>query len=71
MEDFELAEKVKTYEDEYALLELMDRHEAMFHNVVQKYSKAFVASGVYKPDVVEDKNYIFYKTGHSYLVFRT
>lgn len=66
MEDFELAEKVKTCEDEYALLELMDRHEAMFHNVVQKYSKAFVASGVYKPDVVEDKNYIFYKTAKSF-----
>lgn len=66
MNDLELAYKVKSSDDEEALNELMNRHEAMFYNVVHKYSNAFQESGVYKPDVLEDKSYIFYKTAKSF-----
>lgn len=62
MNDLELAEKVRYSDDENALNELIDRHENMFYNVVHKYSSAFQESGVYKPDVLNDKSYIFYKT---------
>lgn len=64
--DQELAEKVKYGDDEQALLELVNRHEAMFYNVVHKYSSVFQESGVYKPDVLNDRDFIFYKTAKSF-----
>lgn len=66
MEDYQLVEMVKNEDDEQALLELVNRHQAMFYNVVHKYSNVFQESGVYKPDVLKDRDFIFYRTAKTY-----
>ena len=58
----ELTQQVRNYEDQIALQELIDKHQGIFYTIVHKYSSVFKHSGVYKPDILDDRDYIIYKT---------
>lgn len=66
MNDLELTQQVRNYEDQIALQELIDKHQGIFYTIVHKYSSVFKHSGVYKPDILDDRDYIIYKTAKSF-----
>lgn len=66
MKDLELAQQVKNDEDQTALQELIEKHQGIFYTIVHKYSTVFKQSGVYKNDILDDRDYIIYKTAKSF-----
>jgi RNA polymerase sigma factor (sigma-70 family) len=66
MKDLELAQQVRNYDDQVALQELIEKHQGIFYTIVHKYSTVFKQSGVYKNDVLDDRDYIIYKTAKSF-----
>lgn len=66
MKDLELAQQVRNYDDQVALQELIEKHQGIFYSIVHKYSTVFKQSGVYKNDVLDDRDYIIYKTAKSF-----
>jgi|TARA_R110000765_G_scaffold419885_1_gene524435 RNA polymerase sigma factor (sigma-70 family) len=64
--DLELISGVKGRNCSDCLQELIDRHSAICVDVCNKYSHVFAISGVVTSDVVQQKEYLIYKTAMSY-----
>jgi len=66
LDDNTLVKNVKEKNDEEALKMLIDRHSALCNSLYKKYSSSMVNSGVYLQDIVDQKDYIVYKSAMSF-----
>jgi RNA polymerase sigma factor (sigma-70 family) len=66
MDDKELVEKLKEYECEDSLKELIQRHSALCYSVYYKYSGALASSGVNFTEALKEKDFVIYKAAKSY-----
>lgn len=64
--DLELINGVKGRNCSDCLQELINRHSAICVDVCKKYSHVFSISGVFMNDVIQQKEYMIYKTAMSY-----
>lgn len=62
IEDSILAKNVREKNDENALKELINRHSALCHSLYKKYSSPMIASGVHLQDVINQKDYMVYRS---------
>ena len=58
-EDFSLISQIKEEQNEECLMELISRHSGIYIDMVNKYISKPI-DGVYKEDLLEDKNYFIY-----------
>ena len=66
LDDNTLVKNVQEKNDEEALKTLIDRHSALCNSLYKKYSNSMMNSGVYLQDVVDQKDYIVYKSAMSF-----
>jgi len=66
LDDNTLVKNVKEKNDEEALKMLIDRHSALCNSLYKKYSSSMINSGVYLQDIVDQKDYIVYKSAMSF-----
>jgi len=66
LDDTILVENVQKNNDEIALKTLIERHSALCHSLYKKYSTPMLASGVHVQDVIDEKDYIVYKSAMSF-----
>jgi|TARA_Y100000593_G_scaffold94579_1_gene194412 RNA polymerase sigma factor (sigma-70 family) len=64
--DSQLVINVKELNCEESLKELINKHSRLCYDVFKKYSPALRASGVYPDDVIDEKDYIIYKSALSF-----
>ena len=64
--DLELTNGVKEKNCSDCLQELFDRHSAICVNVYSKYSRGLLKNSVILNDIVEQKEYVIYKSAMSY-----
>jgi RNA polymerase sigma factor (sigma-70 family) len=66
LDDNTLVKNVQEKNDEEALKTLIDRHSALCNSLYKKYSNSMMNSGVYLQDIVDQKDYIVYKSAMSF-----
>jgi RNA polymerase sigma factor (sigma-70 family) len=66
LDDNTLVKNVQEKNDEEALKMLIDRHSALCNSLYKKYSNSMINSGVHLQDVVDQKDYIVYKSAMSF-----
>lgn len=66
IEDSILVKNVQEKNDENALKELINRHSALCHSLYKKYSSPMIASGVHLQDVINQKDYMVYKSAMTF-----
>lgn len=66
LDDNTLVKNVQEKNDEEALKMLIDRHSALCNSLYKKYSNSMLNSGVYLQDIVDQKDYIVYKSAMSF-----
>jgi RNA polymerase sigma factor (sigma-70 family) len=66
LDDNTLVKNVQEKNDEESLKTLIDRHSALCNSLYKKYSNSMMNSGVYLQDVVDQKDYIVYKSAMSF-----
>ena len=66
LDDNTLVKNVQEKNDEEALKTLIDRHSALCNSLYKKYSNSMINSGVYLQDIVDQKDYIVYKSAMSF-----
>ena len=66
LDDNTLVKNVKEKNDEESLKMLIDRHSALCNSLYKKYSSSMINSGVYLQDIVDQKDYIVYKSAMSF-----
>jgi len=66
LDDNTLVKNVQEKNDEEALKMLIDRHSALCNSLYKKYSSSMLNSGVYLQDIVDQKDYIVYKSAMSF-----
>ena len=66
LEDPTLIKNIQENNDENSLKILVDRHTPLCHSLYKKYSPPMVASGVYIQDIIDQKDYIVYKSAMSF-----
>lgn len=66
LDDNTLVKNIKEKNDEEALKTLIDRHSALCNSLYKKYSNTMVNSGVYLQDIIDQKDYIVYKSAMSF-----
>lgn len=66
LDDNTLVKNIQEKNDEEALKMLIDRHSALCNSLYKKYSNSMMNSGVHLQDVVDQKDYIVYKSAMSF-----
>jgi RNA polymerase sigma factor (sigma-70 family) len=66
LDDTTLVENIQKNNDELALKTLIERHSALCNSLYKKYSTPMLASGVHVQDVIDEKDYIVYKSAMSF-----
>lgn len=66
IEDINLIENIKKYNDEESLKTLIERHAGLCNSLYKKYSAPLQASGVCLDDIIKEKDYIVYKSALSF-----
>ena len=66
LDDTALVESVQKNNDEIALKTLIERHSALCNSLYKKYSTPMLASGVHVQDIIDEKDYIVYKSAMSF-----
>lgn len=66
LDDNILVKNVQEKNDEDALKTLIDRHSALCNSLYKKYSAPMIASGVHFQDVLDQKDYIVYKSAMTF-----
>jgi RNA polymerase sigma factor (sigma-70 family) len=66
LDDTTLVQNVQKNNDEIALKTLIERHSALCNSLYKKYSTPMLASGVHVQDVIDEKDYIVYKSAMSF-----
>lgn len=66
IEDPTLIKNIKENNDENSLKILVDRHTPLCHSLYKKYSPPMAASGIYIQDIIDQKDYIVYKSAMSF-----
>ena len=64
--DLELVNGIKNENCSDCLKELFDRHSAICVDVCLKYSRSLTANGVIVSDILDQKEYLIYKSASSY-----
>jgi RNA polymerase sigma factor (sigma-70 family) len=64
--DNTLVENIQKNNDELAIKTLIERHSALCNSLYKKYSTPMLASGVHVQDVIDEKDYIVYKSAMSF-----
>lgn len=64
--DLDLINKVKNSSDNEALKELALRHSGIYNEMIKKYYRHLVNTGVNPDDIISDKLYILYKSALSF-----
>lgn len=64
--DLDLIKKIKEFNDEESLKILINRHTPLCHSLYKKYSPSISASGIYINDLIDQKDYIIYKSALSF-----
>lgn len=62
LDDNILVKNIQEKNDENALKTLINRHSALCNSLYKKYSPPMIASGVHLQDVIDQKDYIVYKS---------
>ena len=65
-DDICLVKNIKEKNDEEALKALIKKHSGLCNSLYKKYSSPMVASGVYLQDIIDQKDYIVYKSALSF-----
>jgi len=66
LDDNTLVKNIQEKNDENSLRVLIDRHAALCNTLYKKYSTPMVASGVHVQDIIDQKDYIVYKSAMSF-----
>jgi len=66
LEDNILVKNIQERNDEDALKTLINRHSALCNSLYKKYSPPMAASGVQIQDVIDQKDYIVYKSAMTF-----
>ena len=66
LDDNDLVKNVQEKNDEDALKALINRHSALCNSLYKKYSAPMIASGVHFQDVLDQKDYIVYKSAMTF-----
>jgi len=66
LEDNILVKNIQEKNDEDALKTLIDRHSALCSSLYKKYSPPMMASGIHVQDIIDQKDYIVYKSAMSF-----
>ena len=66
IDDITLVKNIKERNDEEALKVLIQKHSALCNSLYKKYSTPMVASGVHLQDVIDQKDYMVYKSALSF-----
>jgi len=65
-QDIDLIIKVKESADNESLKELSNRHSGIYNEMVKKYYRHLVTTGLNPNDIISDKMYILYKSAMSF-----
>jgi RNA polymerase sigma factor (sigma-70 family) len=65
-DDNALIKCVKEFNDEEALKTLIQKHSPLCNSLYKKYSGPIISSGIFLDDLVNEKDYIIYKSALSY-----
>lgn len=66
LDDNVLIKNIQERNDEASLKVLIERHSALCNSLYKKYSSPMIASGVYLQDVIDQKDYIVYKSAMTF-----
>lgn len=66
LDDNTLVKNIQEKNDEEALKMLIDRHSALCNSLYKKYSNSMISSGIHLQDIVDQKDYIVYKSAMSF-----
>ena len=66
LDDITLVKNVQEKNDELALKTLIERHSALCNSLYKKYSPPMMASGIHVQDIINEKDYIVYKSAMSF-----
>lgn len=66
LDDTTLVKNVQEKNDELALKTLIERHSALCNSLYKKYSPPMIASGIHVEDIINEKDYIVYKSAMSF-----
>jgi RNA polymerase sigma factor (sigma-70 family) len=66
LDDTTLVKNVQEKNDELALKTLIERHSALCNSLYKKYSPPMIASGIHVQDIINEKDYIVYKSAMSF-----
>jgi RNA polymerase sigma factor (sigma-70 family) len=66
IEDINLIENIKKYNDEESLKMLVEKHSGLCNSLYKKYSGPLQASGICLDDIIKEKDYIVYKSALSF-----
>ena len=65
-DDESLVRCVKEFNDEEALKTLIEKHSPLCNSLYKKYSGPIISSGIFLDDVINEKDYIIYKSALSF-----
>ncbi|NBW17737.1 MAG: sigma-70 family RNA polymerase sigma factor [Caulobacteraceae bacterium] len=66
IEDNILIKNIQQKNDEESLKTLVQRHSPLCHSLYKKYSAPMSASGIYVQDIIDQKDYIVYKSAMTF-----
>lgn len=66
LDDTTLVKNIQEKNDELALKTLIERHSALCNSLYKKYSPPMIASGIHVQDIINEKDYIVYKSAMSF-----
>ena len=66
LDDTTLVKNVQEKNDELALKTLIERHSALCNSLYKKYSPPMIASGIHVQDIINEKDYVVYKSAMSF-----
>lgn len=66
LNDLDLILKIKNENNSDCLQELINRHAPLCSNIYKRYIPALLASGKRIPEIIEDRDYIVYKSVNSF-----
>lgn len=69
-DDNQLVNNVKSNQDNNSLLELINRHSAICNKIIDKFAPTLSNSGVFLPDIYNDKSFIIYKSAETFNIDR-
>lgn len=66
LDDMILVKNIQEKNDEESLKMLINKHSALCNSLYKKYSNPMITSGVHLQDVIDQKDYIVYKSAMSF-----